>query len=70
MGSGMSIDLLQMYVEDILVFLIRDVTSCQQEFKMSLLCSFHTDVRTTMIFTYVLNRSGKGMRSPANALIQ
>jgi hypothetical protein len=37
---------------DILVFLIRDVSSCQRKFKMSLLFSFHTDVRTTMIYTH------------------
>jgi integron integrase len=30
----------------------------------------HTDVRTTMIYTHVLNRGGKGVRSPADALIQ
>ena len=28
----------------------------------------HTDVRTTMIYTHVLNRSGKGVRGPADAL--
>lgn len=27
----------------------------------------HTDVRTTMIYTHVLNRGGKGVRSPADA---
>jgi site-specific recombinase XerD len=30
----------------------------------------HTDVRTTMIYTHVLNRGGKGVRSPADALIE
>jgi len=30
----------------------------------------HTDVRTTMIYTPVLNRGGKGVRSPADALVQ
>jgi integron integrase len=30
----------------------------------------HTDVRTTMIYTHVLNRGGKGVRSPADALMQ
>jgi integron integrase len=30
----------------------------------------HTDVRTTMIYTHVLNRGGKGVRSPADALTQ
>jgi integron integrase len=30
----------------------------------------HTDVRTTMIYTHVLNRGGKGVRSPADALVQ
>ncbi len=30
----------------------------------------HTDVRTTMIYTHVLNRGGKGVRSPADALAQ
>jgi hypothetical protein len=59
-----------MYVWDILVFLIRDVTSCQREFNISLLFSFHTDVRTTMIYTHVLNRGGKGVRSPADGLVQ
>jgi integron integrase len=28
----------------------------------------HTDVSTTMIYTHVLNRGGKGVRSPADAL--
>jgi len=28
----------------------------------------HTDVRTTMIYTHVLNRGGRGVRSPADAL--
>ena len=26
----------------------------------------HTDVRTTMIYTHVLNRGGRGVRSPAD----
>jgi hypothetical protein len=30
----------------------------------------HTDVRTTMIYTHVLNRGGRCVRSPADALIQ
>jgi len=30
----------------------------------------HTDVRTTMIYTHVLNRGGQGVRSPADSLIQ
>lgn len=30
----------------------------------------HTDVRTTMVYTHVLNRGGKGVRSPADALVQ
>jgi integrase len=28
----------------------------------------HTDVRTTMIYTHVLNRGGRGVRSPADGL--
>jgi site-specific recombinase XerD len=28
----------------------------------------HKDVKTTMIYTHVLNRGGKGVRSPADAL--
>ena len=28
----------------------------------------HKDVATTMIYTHVLNRGGKGVRSPADAL--
>jgi len=28
----------------------------------------HKDVRTTMIYTHVLNRGGKGVRSPADEL--
>jgi len=28
----------------------------------------HTDVRTTMIYTHVLNRGGVGVRSPADSL--
>ena len=28
----------------------------------------HSDVRTTMIYTHVLNRGGKGVRSPADGL--
>jgi site-specific recombinase XerD len=30
----------------------------------------HSDVRTTMIYTHVLNRGGRGVRSPADALIE
>jgi integrase len=30
----------------------------------------HIDVRTTMIYTHVLNRGGKGVRSPADALVE
>ncbi|HXF92392.1 MAG TPA: integron integrase [Nitrospiraceae bacterium] len=29
----------------------------------------HTDVRTTMIYTHVLNRGGRGVRSPADGLV-
>ena len=54
--------------EDILVFPLRDVASGPQEFIMSLLCSFHTGVRMAMIFMHWLNRSGKGVRSPADSL--
>ena len=53
----------------ILVFLIRDVTSCQRESKMPVLFSFQTDVRTTMIGIYVLNRGGKAVLGPADALV-
>jgi site-specific recombinase XerD len=28
----------------------------------------HKDVKTTMVYTHVLNRGGKGVRSPADAL--
>jgi integrase len=28
----------------------------------------HTDVSTTMIYTHVLNRGGKGVRSPVDGL--
>jgi hypothetical protein len=28
----------------------------------------HQDVRTTMIYTHILNRGGKGVRSPADTL--
>jgi site-specific recombinase XerD len=28
----------------------------------------HKDVKTTMIYTHVLNRGGKGVRSPADSL--
>jgi site-specific recombinase XerD len=28
----------------------------------------HKDVKTTMIYTHVLNRGGKGVRSPVDAL--
>jgi len=28
----------------------------------------HQDVRTTMIYTHVLNRGGRGVRSPADQL--
>jgi integrase len=28
----------------------------------------HSDVRTTMIYTHVLNRGGRGVRSPADIL--
>jgi site-specific recombinase XerD len=30
--------------------------------------SGHKDVKTTMIYTHVLNRGGKGVRSPVDAL--
>jgi site-specific recombinase XerD len=30
----------------------------------------HKDVRTTMIYTHVLNRGGRGVRSPADGLIR
>ncbi len=30
----------------------------------------HSDVRTTMIYTHVLNRGGRGVRSPADTLTQ
>jgi len=30
----------------------------------------HKDVSTTMIYTHVLNRGGRGVRSPADALTQ
>jgi len=32
------------------------------------MCSFHTDVRTTMINMHRLNRGGQGVRSPAGSL--
>ena len=28
----------------------------------------HKDVKTTMIYTHVLNRGGKGVKSPADSL--
>jgi len=28
----------------------------------------HKDVKTTMIYTYVLNKGGRGVRSPIDAL--
>jgi site-specific recombinase XerD len=28
----------------------------------------HSDVKTTMIYTHVLNRGGQGVRSPADSL--
>jgi hypothetical protein len=55
---------------DILVPPICDVASCPWEFPMSLLCSFHTGVRTAMIYMHRLNRGGRGVRSPADSLIQ
>ncbi len=30
----------------------------------------HSDVSTTMIYTHVLNRGGRGVRSPADALTE
>ncbi len=30
----------------------------------------HKDLKTTMIYTHVLNRGGRGVRSPADALTQ
>jgi len=30
----------------------------------------HKDVRTTMIYTHVLNRGGRGVRSPADSLVR
>lgn len=41
------------------MFPIRDAASCPPEFSMSLLCSFHTDVRTTMIDTHASNWGGQ-----------
>jgi site-specific recombinase XerD len=29
----------------------------------------HRDVKTTMIYTHVLNRGGKGVRSPVDSLV-
>lgn len=29
----------------------------------------HTDVRTTMVYTHVLNRGGRGVRSPLDAFL-
>jgi len=29
----------------------------------------HSDVRTTMVYTHVLNRGGLGVRSPADGLL-
>jgi site-specific recombinase XerD len=29
----------------------------------------HSDVRTTMVYTHVLNRGGKGVRSPADVAL-
>ena len=29
----------------------------------------HKDVKTTMIYTHVLNRGGKGVRSPVDTLL-
>ena len=29
----------------------------------------HSDVRTTMIYTHVLNRGGRGVQSPADRLL-
>ena len=52
------------------MFLIRDGASCPRESNMSLLCSFHTDVRRTMIYLHALNRGVQGVRSPAGSLIQ
>lgn len=52
------------------MFPIHDVASGPRAFSMSLLCSFHTGVRTAMIFMHRWNRGGKGVRSPADSLIQ
>lgn len=30
----------------------------------------HSDVRTTMIYTHVLNRAGRGVRSPADVPVR
>jgi site-specific recombinase XerD len=30
----------------------------------------HMDVRTTMVYTHVLNRGGRGVRSPADGLVR
>ena len=52
------------------MFRIRDAANGPREFNMSLLRSFHTDVRTAMIYMHRLNRGGKGVRSPADSLTQ
>ena len=41
---------------DMLVFLIRDVASCQRVLNLPVLCSFHIDARATMTYTHRLNR--------------
>ena len=52
------------------MFPLRDVASGPWEFTMSILCSLHSGVRTAMIYMHRLNRGGKGVRSPADSLIQ
>ena len=52
------------------MFPLRDVASGPREFTMSILCSLHSGVRTAMIYMHRLNRGGKGVRSPADSMIQ